>query len=201
MEVKKMEWLQKILSNAVYGDDGKLDVEATMKKINEEAPKHIIPKEQYNGKVKELETANQTIGDLKKNNADNEELQKTIKAHEGTIKQLKADHDKEIKGMRIDAAISKVLSVNNVKHVDLLAGKLDREKLIVSDDGTVSGLDEQVKGLKESYEDLFGPTIAGRSPSNPDGKPAITTFDTLVNNADNMTAEEVAAQFEAMAKQ
>ena len=196
-----MEWLQKILSNAVYGDDGKLDVEATMKKINEEAPKHIIPKEQYNGKVKELETANQTIGDLKKNNADNEELQKTIKAHEGTIKQLKADHDKEIKGMRIDAAISKVLSVNNVKHADLLAGKLDREKLIVSDDGTVSGLDEQVKGLKESYEDLFGPTIAGRSPSNPDGKPAITTVDTLVNNADNMTAEEVAAQFEAMAKQ
>lgn len=93
-----MEWLQKILSNAVYAADGKLDVEATMKKVNEEAPKHIIPKEQYNGKVKELETANETIGDLKKNNAGNEELQKTIKTHEGTIKQLKADHEKEIKG-------------------------------------------------------------------------------------------------------
>lgn len=196
-----MEWLQKILSNAVYGDDGKLDVEATMKKINEGAPKHIIPKEQYNGKVKELETANETIGDLKKNNADNEELQKTIKAHEETIKQLKADHEKEIKGMRIDAAINKVLSVNNAKHAELLAGKFDREKLIVSDDGTVSGLDEQVKGLKESYKDLFGPAVSGTTPSNPDGKPAITTFDTLVNNADNMTAEEVAAQFEAMAKQ
>ncbi len=39
-----MEWLQKILSNAVYGADGKLDVEATMKKVNEEAPKHIIRK-------------------------------------------------------------------------------------------------------------------------------------------------------------
>ena len=70
-----------------------------------------------------------------------------------------------------------------------------------SDDGTVSGLDEQVKGLKESYKDLFGPAVSGTTPSNPDGKPAITTFDTLVNNADNMTAEEVAAQFEAMAKQ
>ena len=46
-----MEWLQKILSNAVYAADGKLDVKATMKKVNEEAPKHIIPKEQYNGKV------------------------------------------------------------------------------------------------------------------------------------------------------
>ncbi len=42
-----MEWLQKILSNAVYTQDGKLDVEATMKKINEEASKHIVSKEQY----------------------------------------------------------------------------------------------------------------------------------------------------------
>lgn len=65
-----MDWLQKILSNAVYGEDGKLDVEATMKKINEEAPKHIIPKEQYNGKVKELEAANTTIKNLEKNNKD-----------------------------------------------------------------------------------------------------------------------------------
>ena len=129
-----MEWLQKILSNAVYAADGKLDVEATMKKVNEEAPKHIIPKEQYNGKVKELETANETIGDLKKNNAGNEELQKTIETHEGTIKQLKADHEKEIKGMKIDAAINKALADNNAKHAELLAGKIDREKLIVSDE-------------------------------------------------------------------
>ena len=164
-----MEWLQKILSNVVYGADGKLDVEATMKKVNEEAPKHIIPKEQYNGKVKELETANKTIGDLKKNNADNEELQKTIKTHEGTIKQLKADHEKEIKGMKIDAAINKALADNNAKHAELLAGKIDREKLIVSDDGTVSGLDEQMKGLKESYKDLFNPVLSGRNPANPDG--------------------------------
>lgn len=176
-----MEWLQKILSNAVYAADGKLDVKATMKKVNEEAPKHIIPKEQYNGKVKELETANETIGDLKKNNAGNEELQKTIKTHEGTIKQLKADHEKEIKGMKIDAAINKALADNNAKHAELLAGKIDREKLIVSDDGTVSGLDEQMKGLKESYKDLFNPVLSGRNPANPDGGSSGTTaFDTLV---------------------
>ncbi len=30
-----MEWLQKILANAVYGEDGKLDVDATMKKKNQ----------------------------------------------------------------------------------------------------------------------------------------------------------------------
>lgn len=196
-----MEWLQEILSNAVYGEDGKLDVEATMKKVNEEAPKHIIQKKQYNEKVKELDAANKTIGELKKGNADNEELQKTIKEHESTIKQLKADHDKEIKGMRIDAAINKILADNNAKHADLLSGKFDCEKLTVSEDGTVLGLDEQMKGLKETYKDLFEQGITGRTPDNPEGTTTTTTFDALVKNADSMTAEQVAAQFEAMAKQ
>lgn len=144
-----MEWLQKILANAVYGEDGKLDVDATMKKINEEASRHIVPKEQYNSKVKELDTATKTIKDLKKDNVDNEELQKTIKTHEATIRQLKADHDKEMKDMKLDAAISKALSSNNAKHPDLLSGRIDRAKLILSEDGTVSGLDEQMKGLRK----------------------------------------------------
>lgn len=197
-----MEWLQKILSNAVYDKDGKLDVEATMKKINEEAPKHVVPKEQYNSKTKELDAANDTIKDLKKNNAENETLQTTIKAHEDTIKQLKADHEAELKGMRIDSAITKLLADNKAKHPDLLAGKFDREKLLVTDDGKVTGLDEQLKGLKETYKDMFTQTVSGREPSNPDSRiQGNTTFESLVNSADTMTAEEVAAQFAAMEKQ
>ena len=194
-----MEWLQKILANAVYGDDGKLNVEATMKKINEEAAKHIVAKEQYNTKVKELDTANDTIKDLKKSNGDNEELQKTIKAHEDTIKQLQKAHEAELKGMKIDSAITKILADNKAKHPDLLAGKFDREKLLVTDDGKVTGLDDQLKGLKETYKDMFTQTVAGREPNNPDSKPTgNTTFESLVNSADTMTAEEVAAQFAAM---
>ena len=83
-----MEWLQKILSNAVYTQDGKLDVEATMKKINEEASKHIVPKEQYNNKVKELDAANNTIKQLEKDAKDNPDLQKAIKDHEVAMKKL-----------------------------------------------------------------------------------------------------------------
>lgn len=199
-----MDWLQKILSNAVYGEDGKLDVEATMKKINEEAPKHIIPKEQYNGKIKELEAANQTITDLKKNNGDNEELQKTVKAHEETIRQLKADHKKEMDGMKIDAAISSALTKEKAKHPELMEGKFDRSKIKIAEDGTISGVDEQLKSFKESYKDMFEFTtpVSGRSPKNPDGRGSgNVTFDSLVKNADNMTAEEVAAQFAAMEKQ
>lgn len=146
-----MEWLQKILQNAVYNQEGKLDVEATMKKINEEAPKHVIPKEQYNSKVRELDTANDTIKNLKKGNEDNEELQRTIRNHEETIKQLKKDHEREITGIKIDSAINKALAESKTKHPDLLAGKIDREKLQVADDGSITGLNEQMKGLKETY--------------------------------------------------
>lgn len=197
-----MEWLQKILSNAVYDKEGKLDIEATMKKVNEEAPKHIVPKEQYNSKAKELDTANDTIKDLKKNNADNEDLQNTIKTHEATIKKLKEDHDAEMKGIRMDSAISKLLMDNKAKYPELLSEKFDRTKLQLTDDGKVIGLDEQLKGLKEAYKDMFTQKVSGPTPPNPDSKlTGNTTFDALINNADTMTAEEVAAQFAAMEKQ
>lgn len=198
-----MEWLQKILSNAVYTQDGKLDVETTMKKINEEAPKHVIPKEQYNAKVKELDTANKTIKDLETANKDNPELQKAIKDHAAEIKRLQDEHAAEIKGMRIDSAISRALSEKKAKYPELLSGKFDREKLQVTEDGKVIGLDEQMKEISKTYKDMFGQTVSGNPPANPDnsGNPGANTFDALVRNADNMTAEEVAAQFEAMAKQ
>lgn len=46
-----MEWLKTILEKAVI-TDGKLDVDATMKEINGEFPKHAVPKQDYNDKVK-----------------------------------------------------------------------------------------------------------------------------------------------------
>lgn len=198
-----MEWLQKILSNAVYTQDGKLDVEATMKKINEEASKYIVSKEQYNAKIKELDTANGTIKQLKKDAEDNPDLQKAIKDHEAAVKKLQAEHAEEIKGMKIDSAINKLLADKKAKYPELLSGKFDRAKIQVTDDGKVIGLDEQMREIEKNYKDMFGQTIKGNPPANPDGGlgGSVNTFDALVKNADNMTAEEVAAQFEAMAKQ
>ena len=198
-----MEWLQKILSNAVYTQDGKLDVEATMKKINEEASKHIVSKEQYNAKIKELDAANGTIKQLKKDAEDNPDLQKAIKDHEAAVKKLQAEHAEEIKGMKIDSAIDKLLADKKAKYPELLSAKFDRAKIQVTDDGKVIGLDEQMKEIEKNYKDMFGQTITGKPPVNPDGGAGgnVNTFESLANNADNMTAEEVAAQFEAMAKQ
>ena len=60
-----------------------------------------------------------------------------------------------IRNLTLDGAIEKALSGAKAKHVDLLSTKIDREKLIISEDGKISGLDEQLTGLKETYKDLF----------------------------------------------
>lgn len=192
-----MEWLKKLLEGAKIVD-GKLDVEALMKDVNTEFPKNAVPKETFNDINTQLKTANTTIADLKKNNADNETLQQTIKEHEATIKTQKADYEAKVRNLTLDSAIEKALAGAKAKHTDLLSTKIDREKLVITD-GKVTGIDEQIKGLKESYKDLFEESLGGKTPPNPEsGTLGNNTYEALLANANNMSAEEVAAQFIAM---
>lgn len=193
-----MEWLRKLLEGAKIVD-GKLDIEALMKDVNTEFPKNAVPKETFNDINTQLKTANTTIADLKKNNTDNETLQQTIKEHEATIKTQKADYEAKVRNLTLDSAIEKALSSAKAKHSDLLSTKIDREKLVIGDDGKVTGLDEQLKGLKETYKDLFEEKMSGIPPANPEGGSSTSnTYEALMANADKMTAEEVAAQFMAI---
>lgn len=160
-----MEWLQKILANAVYGEDGKLDIEATMKKVNEEAPKHIVPKEQYNGKVDELKTANQTISDLKKNNADNETLQQTIKTHEETIKGLQKKNGDMQKTYALKDALSKE-GCTDPDYLIYKQGGLD--KFTFDKDGNPIGVKELVEPMKADNPLLF-PKNSKETRYNPQG--------------------------------
>lgn len=144
----------------------------------------------------QLNTANSTIKDLKKNNADNEELQKTIKQHEDTIKTQKAEYESKVRNLTLDSAINSALTKAKAKHSDLLASKFDRDKLVINEDGTVTGLDEQLKGFKETYKDMFEITLGGGTPPNPDTKASTgNSWDDFLKNADNMTAEQIAEAY------
>lgn len=144
----------------------------------------------------QLKTSNETIKELKKNNADNEELQKTIKQHEETIKTLKTDSETKIRNLTLDSAINNALTKAKAKHSDLLASKFDRDKLVINEDGTVTGLDEQLKGFKETYKDMFEVTLGGSTPPNPDSKPTGgNSWEDFINNADNMSAEQIAEAY------
>ncbi len=143
----------------------------------------------------QLLEAQKTIGELKQSGADGEKLQEIIKQHEETIKQLKADSENKIKGLTLDNAINSALSKSGAKHGELLAGKFDKSKLGIDEQGKVTGIDEQMKDIKEQYKDLFETTLAGVPPAAGSDSAEVNTYENLVSNADNMTAEQVAEQF------
>lgn len=134
--------------------------------IDERYSKLKAKKEDLEGQIK---TANTTIADLKKNNADNETLQQTIKDHEATIKTQREDFEAKIRNMTLDTAINNWLANNKAKHSELLADRFDRDKLVIKESGEVEGLEEQGNGLKEAFKDLFTveKVLGGKQPPNP----------------------------------
>ncbi|WFA10339.1 phage scaffolding protein [Tissierella sp. Yu-01] len=143
-----------------------------------------------------LETAETTIGDLKKSNKDNEELQATIKTHEGTIATMEANHKAKIRDISIQYAIKSKLT--DTKYPELLETKFDKEKLVVNDDGTVVGIEEQLTTIKETYKDLFVPKVTGRDPNNSGGSPPAKSkkaeLEAIINNPETKLTERIAAR-------
>lgn len=149
-----MDWLKAILEKMEI-TDGKVDIEKLMTTIKAEGAKNVMPKVEYNNVNSQLKIANDTIATLKKDNADNVALQETIKTNKATIDTMKIEHSKELNTLKIDMAIKESLSKAGCKYVDLVSKDLDMKKITVSEEGTVLGIEEQLKTVKENYKDMF----------------------------------------------
>lgn len=101
-----------------------------------------------------LEERDGQLEDLKKSTGDNEDLKKQISDLQEANKQKDRDHQEEIRNLKLDAAIRSAIGAS-AQDADLVAGLIDKAKLLLSEDGKVTGLDEQVKVLKETKKFLF----------------------------------------------
>lgn len=141
-----MEWLKAILEKATLTEDGKLDVSAVMNAVQKEFPKHAVPKNVFNDKVEELNTANGAIAELKKENGDNEKLQAKIGAYETEISNLKKVAEETAKTY----ALKEQLSKQDVLDPDYLIYKAGGiEKFNFDKEGKPIGVEEAVKPYKE----------------------------------------------------
>lgn len=168
-----MEWIKSILEKHV-GEDGKLNLDEAIKDINKDAPKNVVPKEQYNtistAKTQleaDLKDRDKQLETLSKSTGNAEELQKTIAELQEANKQAQKDYEVKLADLKYDAAIEKALA--NAVHPDLVQAKIDRTKLKLNEDGSITGLDEQVTGLKKTYADQWKPEKTGKTPANPEG--------------------------------
>ena len=169
-----MEWLKAILEKAVIAD-GKLDVEATMKTINAEFPKHAVPKQDYNDKVRELSTANDTIKDLKKNNADNEDLQQKVKDYEIEVANLKTAAANTKKEYALKDKL-KEAGATDADYIIYKHGGLD--KFVFDKDGAPIGLEDVLKPMREASPHLFKAAggAGGYKPAGGGNPPASNPF-------------------------
>ena len=85
---------------------------------------------------------------------ENEELKQQIADLQEQNRQKDTEHQNELKTLKLTNAIKMAIS-STAQDSDLVAGLVDRNKLILGEDGKVAGLEEQVKALKESKPFLF----------------------------------------------
>lgn len=139
---------------------------------------------------------------LKDEAKDSEALQNKITELEDANKATKKSYEDKIRDMKLTSAIKDQLT--DCKYPELVADKIDRTKLILAEDGTVSGLTDQLKTVKETYKELFTPSVSGKTPPN-NGKatPQVTgdaarreQLEKLINDPKTRLADRIAARNE-----
>ena len=103
---------------------------------------------------KDIKARDTQIEDIKKNAGDNEELKKQIETLQTENKTTKEKYEADLKDLQISNAI-KLAIADKAQDADLVSGLFDKSKLILGDDGKITGLDEQLKSLQESKAFLF----------------------------------------------
>ena len=132
----------------------------------------------------QLKTAQDTIKErdtqieaLRKVDADG--LQSKITELQEANKQAQEKYEADLKDFKLTSAIKANLA--NAQDLDLVSGLIDKSKLLLAEDGTVTGLAEQVKALQEGKPYLFKETqMSGFKPNN--------------TNTNQQNAEQVAMQ-------
>ena len=64
-------------------------------------------------------------------------------------KAAKQKYEHDMKNLKLDTAIQLAIG-ETAQDIDLVAGLVDKSKLILSEDGKVTGIEEQLKALKET---------------------------------------------------
>lgn len=130
--------------------------------IIEDYGKNYVSKTQFNEKNDaykqaklEIENLTNDISTLSEANKANEALQSQIKELQDAATKREADYNESIKNMKIDTAITKALSKSGAMNETILTGLLDRTKIAIGEDNTITGIQEQIVALKESDPYLF----------------------------------------------
>ncbi len=174
-------------------EDLGLEKEAIDKIMAENGNDVNAAKADYEALKQRLEAANTQIQErdgqleqLKNATGDVETMKQQIATLQAENKTAKEKYEADLKDLKLSAAIK--MAVGNSAHdAELVAGLFDKAKLILSEDGQVTGLEDQLKAIKKEKAFLFkeekapqqikgGKPAEGRGTPPADKKPSEMTY-------------------------
>ena len=184
-------------------EDLGLEKEAIDKIMAENGNDVNTAKADYDSLKQQLDAANMHIQErdiqletLKNSTGDMEALKQQIASLQSDNQATKEKYEAAMKDLKLSTAIKLALG-DSAQDADLVAGLFDKSKLIMSDDGKITGLDEQMKALKKEKAFLFKeekapqPQIKGGKPAEGKGTPPAD------KKPSEMTYSEMCAYLEA----
>lgn len=151
--------LKELLGEELYNQ---VIAKAAGKKIDVVTDRYI-PLDKFNEVNNELKQQKQTVADrdkqlkdLSKDSEASEQLKAKITELEATNTANAEKYAAEINAIKLSTAIRSAIG-DKAHNAASLEKLLDTSKLSLAEDGTVKGLDDQVKALKESDSYLFKP--------------------------------------------
>lgn len=138
-------------------DDAQFEVE-----LNKALPEDWIPKSKYNElneskklSDENLKKANATLEELKGKAGLSEEYKAQIDALKAEAKKAEEAHKATVAQMKRDNAIESALASAKARNSKAVRALLDEGKLVLNDDGSISGLKEQIEAVKKDNAFLF----------------------------------------------
>lgn len=149
---------EELIAKLGIADDKKKEAAEAVKEFLDGA---YVPKSRFNEVNEEKNSLKASLVDrdkqldgLKKSAGDNDALKQQIKELQEKNKAAAAEYDAKMKELRMNTAIQIAVS-KDAQDADIVAGLIDKSKIILGEDGKITGLEEQVKALKESKGFLF----------------------------------------------
>jgi predicted nucleic acid-binding Zn-ribbon protein len=161
--------MKELLEKLAKGESTVDDVLAAI----ENEKKDYIPRSRLNDKNEEIKdlkaeikNRDDQISDLQKAVKGNEELENKLK----DLEKANGDWEAKYKQTQIDTAVK--LAAKDAKDPADVLAFINKDNLKLNDDGTITGLEEALKTLRESKSYLFAeePKLGGRTPHPPGGQ-------------------------------
>ena len=152
--------IQELLQKIGVTDD---NIASATQHVNEFLDGQYVTKSRFNEVNVEKKTLEEAVKErdkqlktLKDSEGNVDDLKEQIKKLQEDNKAATIKAESDMKALRLSTAIKLAIG-DTAQDVDLVANLVDTSKLILSDDGKVTGLDEQIKVLKTEKSFLFKP--------------------------------------------